>query len=151
MSGSDRILCTYVAVVHVSHRHSLPVSRHCLCPMHCGTYRVGSMFSKVCASSNRKKVKFCLPILSVCNAHAAVIRECVYSGVWEGKCLDERMVGNFLPLSVRSSVFLVPWSCCGVWTPPTEAVQVIHAAGSLKARRRLLSCHPSKDHKQLRL
>lgn len=96
-----------MAFVHISHRGiSLLVSRPYFWQLKCGTYSVENVFFGVCAYSNRKIVRFCLPILSVCNASAAVTLEFVYSEVWEEKCLDKRMAGSFLPLSVRKQYVL---------------------------------------------
>lgn len=142
-----------MAVVHISHRgKSILVSRPYFWQLKCGIYSVGNVFFGVCAYSNRKIVRFCLPILSVCNTNAAVILEFVYSEVWEEKCLDKRMVGSFLPLSVKKQDVLrgmglllgLDSSVCD------EAVKVVDTAGALHGRGRHSVLHSeSTEQEQL--
>lgn len=129
------------------------VSRPLFWQLKCGIYSVGNVFFRVCAYSNRKKVRFCLPILSVCNANAAVILEFVDSEVWEEKCLDKRMVGSSLPLSVRKQYVHGMGLLLGLDSSYyTEAVKVVDIAGALHEQSRHSVLHPeSKEQEQLEL
>lgn len=51
--------------------------------MKCGIYSVGNMFVRIYVYFDRKKVKFCLFILFVCNTNVVVSFEFVYFEVWE--------------------------------------------------------------------
>lgn len=78
--GENRTLQKYVATVHLSLRGtSMWVPRPSPWQTKCGTYSVGNMFLGVCAPLHGKKGEFCLPVLSVRNASAAVNLEFVYS------------------------------------------------------------------------
>lgn len=51
-----------MAVVHITHRGiSTLFFRPFFWQMKCAMYSIGNMFFSICAYSNRKKVRFCLP------------------------------------------------------------------------------------------
>lgn len=98
-----------------------------------------------------RKSDFVYPSLSVCNANAAVILEFVDSEVWEEKCLDKRMVGSSLPLSVRKQYVLHGMGLLlGLDSSDyTEAVKVVDTAGALHEQSRHSVLHPeSKEQEQ---